>query len=111
MQPSPTIFLITFFIVDVTFIVCCFLVVVDVLLILHKELVEILASIVVGSVVNDLFAQAVLQSLHRFLPRIVIVKVGVNVPVLAQQVCRFPQVDDGVEYKVVHPFRTTECHR
>ena len=86
MQPSPTIFLITFFIVDVTFIVCCFLVVVDVLLILHKELVEILASIVVGSVVDDLIAQAVLQCLHRLPSCLVVVKVRMNLVVLAQQV-------------------------
>ena len=32
---------------------------VDILLILHKELVEILASIVIGNVVDDLFAQTV----------------------------------------------------
>ena len=59
---------------------------VDVLLILHKELVEILASIVVGSVVNDLFAQAVLQRLHRLSSCIIVVKVSMNVVVLAQQV-------------------------
>lgn len=59
---------------------------VDVLLILHKELVEILASIVVGSVVNDLFAQAVLQCLHRLSSCIIVVKVSMNVVVLVQQI-------------------------
>ena len=58
MQPTLTNLFITFFIVDVTFIVRCFLMV-DILLILHKELVEILASIVIGNVVDDLFAQTV----------------------------------------------------
>ena len=59
---------------------------VDVLLILHKELVEILASIVVCSVVDDLFAQAVLQRLHRLPSCLVVIEVSMNVVVLAQQV-------------------------
>ena len=59
---------------------------VDILLILHKELVEILASIVVGSVVDDLFAQTILQRLHRLPSCLVVIKVSVNVLVPAQQV-------------------------
>ena len=59
---------------------------VDVLLILHKELVEILASFVVGYVVNNLFAQTVLQRLHRLSSCFVIIKVSVNEVVLTQQV-------------------------
>ena len=59
---------------------------VDILLILHKELVEILASFVVGYVVNDLFAQTVLQCLHRLSSCIVIIEVSMNVVVLVQQV-------------------------
>ena len=86
MQPTLTNLFITFFIVDIAFIVRCFWVVVDTLLILHKELVEILASFVVDSVVNDLFAQTILQSLHRLSSCIIVVKVSVNVLVLAQQV-------------------------
>ena len=64
---------------------------IDVLLILHKVLVEILASIVVGSMVDDLFAQTVLQRLHRLFPSLVVVKVGMNLVVLVQQVSRFTQ--------------------
>ena len=98
MQPTLTNLFITFFIlalasvslrrraVDVAFIVRCLLVVVDILLILHKELVEILASIVVGSVVDDLFAQTVLQRLHRLPSCIIVIKIGMNVVVQAQQV-------------------------
>ena len=59
---------------------------VDILLILHKELVEILASFVVGYVVNNLFAQTVLQRLHRLSSCIIVVKVSVNVVVLVQQI-------------------------
>lgn len=59
---------------------------VNALLILHKELVEILASIVVGSMVNDLSAQTFLQRLHRLPSCLVVVKVGMNLVVLAQQV-------------------------
>ena len=86
MQPTLTNLFITFFIVDIAFIVRCFLVVVDILLILHKELIEILASIVVGSVVDDLFAQTVLQRLHRLPSCIIVVKVSMNVVVLVQQI-------------------------
>ena len=74
---------------------------VDVLLILHKVLVEILASVVVGSMVNDLFAQTFLQRLHRLLSCLVVVKVGMNLVVLAQQVRWLPQVDDAVQYQIV----------
>ena len=86
MQPTLTNLFITFFIIVVAFIVRCFLVVVDILLILHKELIEILASIVVGSVVDDLFAQTVLQCLHRLPSCFVVIEIGVNVLVLTQQV-------------------------
>ena len=59
---------------------------VDILLILHKELIEILASFVVGCVVDDLFAQTVLQCLHRLSSCIIVVKVSMNVVVLVQQI-------------------------